>query len=362
MKKLIQSLLLVLSMIVFYSCSDDDKNNDVLNLEANQRALLLFAYNDQIAPLHTQQIDLVEELVQSTTDFTTNPTTASLTQLRDNWKNAFLQWKEVEAYNIGPVQSSFIHTTIHRYPVNTSSIEDFITANPNSTPRDIQNIGANIKGYGTLEYLLFENDNATTLNLFTMNTQADSRSNFLNALSQNLLSQVQQTFQLWETYEVDFETTLESGIDGSFNKLGNAIIAHLETIKSRKLNPVLDTNPVTPENLEARRSLQSKAALNANIWVIEKLYFGTSSNDFTLSSYVKEGLQNQELDERIRQSITLLKNSIVELPDPIEENLPGSSLALENVRTSLSAVIVLFKVDFASAANIVVTFNDNDGD
>lgn len=308
-----------------------------------------------------QQINLVKARVQSTTNFTTNPTTATLTQLQGCWRNAFLKWKEAEAYNLGPVQSSYIHTTIHKYPINTSGIENFITAHPNSIPQDIQNIGANVKGYGALEYLLFENDNATTVTLFNINTNADSRSNFLNALSQNLLSQVQKTFQLWETYEVDFKTTLESGIDGSFNKLGNAIIAHLETIKSRKLNPVLDTNPVIPENLEAHRSLQSLATLDTNLWVIEKLYFGTDSNDFTLSSYVIEGLQNQELDESIRQRITLLKNRIAELPEPIEENLPDGSVVLENVRTSLSAAIVLFRTDFASAANIVVTFNDNDG-
>jgi len=53
---------------------------------------------------------------------------------------------------------------------------------------------------------------------------------------------------------------------------------------------------------------------------------------------------------------------ILAISGSLEEAVISNPTQVEDLQNSFSNLITLFKVDLASAANVIVTFNDNDGD
>lgn len=355
--------LLVSAVIV--SCkSDDDTTMPVMDLENARKLHIENLYDNSIEPKLGTHKNTTISLFNAAEAFVASPETNTLNSVKEAWKTSFLLWKTMEDKNIGPIQSSFIHTRIHQWPVTTVSIENIIPSQASFNSAAINLIGANNKGYGAIEYLLFENDTAETIAQFTTEENSENRKSFLVALTQNLNEQAIDLQALWAAYETEFKTNLESGVDGSQNKVVNGIIAQLENIKNKKLSPVIDSSPTNTELLEAYRSQQSKEALQQNLETLFNDYKGTGNGAsfFSLSQYVSETLQLPNLDTQVTEAFQNASTQLESVSTPLEDSVPISTIDLDQFRTAITNLIVLFKVDISSAANIVVTFNDNDGD
>jgi hypothetical protein len=81
-----------------------------------------------------------------------------------------------------------------------------------------------------------------------------------------------------------------------------------------------------------------------------------------LEEYISETLQRPDLNAEVVTAYLDTSNAFDVLPNTLQDAIINEPALLEDCITTLTSLIRLHKVDIASAANIIITFNDNDGD
>ncbi|MEM9000197.1 MAG: imelysin family protein [Bacteroidota bacterium] len=380
-KKAVLSSLLVLAVVIGCDSSDDtdgtptdddmqivdddmqtiDDEPQGLTVEEGRQMQIDDLYDYQIVPLLATHNVLTTDLAEAANNFDANTNTENLNALRVIWQTAFLHWKQLEIYNIGVIQSSFAHSRIHQWPINVEFIEDNIAEETDIDTEFITTVGASSKGYGALELLLFEKDESQTIDSFTVGENFENRMDYLTALAHNLNLEVNALTDLWDTFEETFKSRLETGVNGSQNQIVNGMIAALETIKLRKLGSEDANN--TEEDLEAFYSRSSKEAIRSNLVSLKNTYEGNfDTARFGLESYVDEVLDRPDINTAISNAFVDAITTLDGLSGSLEDIVVNDDASVETFRATITTLIALFKTDLSSAANIVVTFNDNDGD
>ena len=347
------------------SCGSDDNHSvvETTSIEEGRRLQIENLYDSQIEPLQTEHIALTQKLIEAVNAFKELPTEKSLTDLKNTWSEAFMFWEQAETYNIGVIRNSFVHSQIHEWPVNVDAIKGSIAGETVIDEDYIANLGVLSKGYGAIEYLLFHTTEAKVLDEMSADENAQNRLDYLVSLAKNLNTNAKSLQELWVATESSFKTRLESGVNGSQNLTVNAVIAELETIKLKKLEQIIN-NAESPEiRLEAFYSGTSREAILVNLEVLQKTYTGNFEGEgFGMEDYLVDVLDRADLNDLILAEF----HEAIALFNETEESL--QSLAVNNpekiveLRDAVTEIIALLKNDYSSAANIVVTFNDNDGD
>ncbi|MEM7087851.1 MAG: imelysin family protein [Bacteroidota bacterium] len=357
------SFILVLAMAAFQSCNkSDDENTQGISIEEGRSLQLESVFDLNIIPLQNSHIERADALVEATNTFLSNPSMTSLQDLKNSWKSGFSVFKAIECYKIGTVQITFAHGAIHRWPAEITFIEDNIQGTATIDDDFINAIGTSSKGYAAIEYLLFAGSESETIKSFTSGDFAVRRGEYLAALVENLKNRAVDLKTIWTGRENEFKQNLGSGVAGSHNQLVNGYIALLETMKIRKLDKALNSNPYQEELLEAFYSEESLNALSENLDILWQEYAGNGTNQFTMSDYLIDVLDQQTLDTEIREAFQTTRSSFNAIQGPLRTAIINQRLNVEELRDQVMNLIRLYKVDLSSAANIVVTFNDNDGD
>lgn len=364
MKHVTYTLSSIFLTVAIIACSSDNESENSPNVEDARVKQLTNFYDHQIIDLQEMHIATATSFVLTIENFNENPTPATLEQVRTSWKETFLIWKQIEPFTLGSVSIGFFHNRIQRWPIETVFIENEINGSDVIDVDFITSLGATSKGYTTAEYLLFQHNESITLNSFTSDTGAVRRRDFLLALAQNIQQEALSLQAAWVSLETEFKSELATSVNGSQNKLVNSLIAGLEFIKNTKLENALNEQPIAPTLLEAYRSEYSKEAIAQNIATIKAAYTGDFNNvaGFGLEEYLVETLENPTLNTEIINSFETINTALQAIPSSLEETLSSNPTLIENLRNALSTLVTLMKADFASAANIIVTFSDNDGD
>lgn len=355
----------VFLLLLGISCESGDEDSSIDNgrneVEEGRQLQITALYNNQIVPQQEQHIALTTALHESAKAFNSNANT--LSALKTAWENAFLQWKQMEYYNIGIVKNYPRYYNIHQWPVDKEHIEEHIEEGTTINNEYINSKGTSSKGYGAIEYLLYRDNEAETLLDFTSNANAGKRMDFLVALTENLNQEAVALQSTWEEGEAKFKSELGTGVNGTQNQIVNAIIAGLETIKLDKIGQS-ESSITDAASMEAFYSETSKAAVIHNILALQATYTGDfySEEGYGMEEFVEEVLGNAELNTTIINAFTHTLSALEAINGTLEDAVVNNTTGLVTFREALTALIVLFKSDLASAANIVVTFSDNDGD
>ncbi|CAZ95419.1 imelysin family protein [Zobellia galactanivorans] len=353
--------VLVLSM----SCGSDDNQAvaEMTSVEEGRSLQLENLYDTQIEPLQEEHIALTENLIEVAKAFKEMPTTTSLANLKNSWSQAFMFWEQGEIYNIGVIRNSFVHAQIHEWPVNVQAIEGNIAGAAVIDEAYIASLGVLSKGYGAMEYLLFHTSEKGILSEMSSDENATNRLDYLVSLAENLNTNAKNLQELWKATASSFKTRLESGVNGSQNLAVNAVIAELETIKLRKLEQVINA-PDSPElGLEAFFSETSREAILVNLEALKETYTGNFEGEgFGMEDYLVDVLDRSDLNDLILAKFDEAIALFGDTESSLKKLTKNDPEKIEVLRDAVTEIIALLKNDYSSAANIVVTFNDNDGD
>jgi predicted lipoprotein len=363
MNRFTHSIFLIISSFFFInSCGIDDDGTPTTKIEDARRQQIANFYDGFIVHQTSIHVGNTTSLFEIATLFQETPSQETLRNLKESWRIAFSTWKKIEPFNIGIIQESFIHSSIHTWPAATNEIENSIENTSTIDVNYISGIGAQRKGYAAIEYLLFDEEESNILAKFTTNPKAIKRSDYLIALTENLKNTTTNLNQLWLSYETDFKMDVSTSVKGNQNRLINAMIAQLEFIKNTKIEEALNTMNVF--DLENYRSQFSKEAIQLNIEALRLVYTGNfnSNNTFGLEEYLSQTLERPALNEEVINAYTATISAFNAIPSSLENVITNEPALIETCLENLTTLIRLHKVDVASAANIIITFNDNDGD
>jgi len=362
-KSIIVLITLSLAALIIPSCSDGTVVYS--ELDYYREGQLKNTFRNEIAPLHALFAGECAKLSNVSITFTNQPNEENLIKLRKQWLETILVWKRCELYNQGPVEQSFIHNSIDKWPVNATTIETAINGEDIIDKSYIASRGSNAKGLAAIEYLIFNQEKNTSevLNDFSNSRRLD----YLSSLSENLVEVSESTNSMWTGYQNEFETQAGGGLEGGQNKLINNLINLLEEIVQTKVGKVLgNSNGGTPmpSLAEGYNSAASLQMIKANLKTIERCYTGEFSQAPFRVGFDEFLIQSESiaLNERILNQIQSCYESI----DKIQNEL-GSAVISENQQVvalydTFGELLILLKVDLANVLGSTITFTDNDGD
>lgn len=205
-----------------------------------------------------------ELLHSNATSFCQTPTESDLEHLQEAYKSTALAWHRIAMYNFGPLQQDILFPRIHRiesmrqrgtdYTVTVrNDLKNFIS--DTSLDNNFSNKNFQFVGLLPIEVALFENQQTGETNLASVYRsfeQASRKCAYLTGLTNELNEQAHAVRDEWQTeYPNDnYPETLSYQDQLLNNQLNDDIAAqnryivaiqeHLDYIKSRKLNGILD--------------------------------------------------------------------------------------------------------------------------
>ena len=350
MKKII--IPFIIGLIIFScSSSDESPSYDVKQLQSDLINTLEKNYTTNL----TEAITLLDEKVSL---FVIDTNLENLNQVKTAWKAASNAYSKAEIFNIGEISQSNIYTAFYSWNANETAINDYINSSSEISTNTINNLPTNNRGLAAIEYLIFEEDENTTLTSFT-NAR---RLAYLQTLTKNLLEKNEFLENRWNNYRNSFITNDATGINGSINLIINQMNALLEDVKRFKIGEpggFEGTNTSNHIKLQAEKSSTSLTLITNNIEGIKEVYFG---KDNGIDDYVSSITNNNTLNTKVTNKFTEIENSINAINSPLHTAINTQTNEVKALYDKVNELIILLKVEVANALNVTITFTDNDGD
>lgn len=359
----------VISILLFLvSCDSDGITESDYQIQYTRTAQLDNIYENEILVLSNQFIQKTTLLQTSVQEFKTTTSLENLTKTQADWIAALKVWKQLELYNLGAVENSFIHFEINRWATNTETIDEYILGNETINDTFIASKGSSSKGISALEYLLFSSEeNQEVLSSFTTDLNFERRLDYLEALAINLKTKADALLSIWKNDKDNFISSIENGISGSQNQLTNAMITLIEEVIISKLgNPLGDNTGglINIEALEATRSKSSLIIIQEHLTALKRCYNGSfleNEINWGYDNYLYL-IEREDLDVTIIAAFETCQTKIDAIKNPLIEEIISNPENVTNLRDAFRDLLVLIKVDMSNAIGTTVTINDNDGD
>ena len=352
MKKLRLSVLVVL--LTMMGCHKDDTQPMDVFYENY--------YDTNIVPALANFKSAIETQITYTEQFQENTTLENLENLQNQWKTVATNYAKARIYNFGRVKDLFYDVNIYNFPINTTTIETVISNHNSADIESFATKSTTIKGLGTLEYLLFNNQNTTEA--FHLFEQDSFRGDYLLGVSNEVLNQINSLIILWEDgYKTEFA-----------NSSGKVCTENARCLAFNQIINVLDVNKVTkigkpagleksdnsaPTLLEAYRSENSLALIKASLEEIEYVY---SSSEVNFAAIVDNIDTSKELSKQIALNFAEVYANIEAFDISLYRAITEGSSKVETLYNSFTVLNNHFSVDGASLLSVTVLPTDNDGD
>ncbi|HSD11301.1 MAG TPA: imelysin family protein, partial [Candidatus Binatia bacterium] len=145
--------LIVLGAALAIGCGGDDGA-----VSSERHAMLAQIGADVVLPTYRELSTAAADLAFSASAFGASPTAETLDETRSAWRHARAAWRRGRAFEFGPAERMRTFAKIDFAPIRADRIEQEIADTAELTPEHVAALGANVKGFIAIEYLLFDPD------------------------------------------------------------------------------------------------------------------------------------------------------------------------------------------------------------
>lgn len=204
------------------------------------------------------------------------------------------------------------------------------------TKEYLDGLEGTLKGFHTLEYLLFGIDGNKSVQEFT-----DRQIEYLKACAQSLKGETNKLHTAWISGPSPYGTILKTAGEPSnqvylsqksaLQELLDGIITIADEVGNGKINDPFVTNNITLE--ESRFSANSKQDFADNIRSIQNIYFGSTDGNYNLNSLsglikTKDAALDSKIINQIQEAIT----AIINIPGTFTEAISANRAAVQNAQ------------------------------
>jgi len=166
MKQIIKKtgIVLILSIFLLNSCMEDEATDiATYNFQPILTHIAKNIITETYIDLHAKTSELITaiETLQST------PTEANLEAARQAWRDSRKPWEQSEGFLFGPVATNGIDPSLDSWPVNVVDLDAVLSSPSVLTEAYVDGLEGTLRGFHTLEYLLWGTDGAKTIGAFT---------------------------------------------------------------------------------------------------------------------------------------------------------------------------------------------------
>lgn len=351
-------ILLILATILIVLACKNDEDNDVSTIDTFHKDY----YNINISPAIANFKSEIEKQIVLSEKLKNNTSIENLNELQEQWLISAKAFSKTRAYNVLAIKALYYDIILYNFPIKPGFIEDNIAEKDIYNSDYFRNNSTVSKGLGTLEYLLYNNQN--TNKALSLLKEDSYRIDYLLGVTEEVLRQTNLLINFWESeYKETFikATSISCSENArclAFNQLIN-ILDIIRVTKIGKPAGLEGSDSSAIESLEAFRSESSLELIKSSIEEVQNAYTNSNVN---FSKIVDEIADSSDASNAINNSFENVFGYInaidTSLYIAIKENNPNVELLYE----SLFDLVKYFSVDAASILSVTVLPTDNDGD
>ena len=179
-----------------------------------RRQMLRSLTSTVIVPTYQQLVTAAGALLHAAEQLDASPDAPALAATQQAWRDARAVWKQSEAFTIGPAKTLSIAAKIDFAPAKPERIETEIRGSTALSSAYVEELGANVKGFLALEYLLFDPDRGDAAVVDRL-AASPRRRGFVRVLAENLRDQAILVRDAWDPAAGNFSAQFGDAGQGS---------------------------------------------------------------------------------------------------------------------------------------------------
>lgn len=341
------NILLIACLTGFISCTgckDDPKPADT-SFDAGP--LLKNTSENVITITYYDLYINAQSLVTAIDALQTAPDATTLEAARQTWKNTRKPWEQSEGFLFGPVSTKGIDPAIDSWPVNIVDLNAVIGGGEVLSKAFIDGLEGTLKGFHTIEYLLWGADGNKLATDFT-----EREFEYLGSLAESMEGETEKLWSSWKADGENFQANISGAGNGTsiypsqssaLQELINGMIGIADEVANGKINDPLSTGDITLE--ESRFSSNSKTDFTDNIISILNIYTGDYNG--ATGSGVKDFVNEFDaaLAEEVETDIHQAIDAINAIPGTFTEAVISNQAEIENAQQKIIDVKVHLEND-----------------
>ena len=333
------STLLVLSICLIgcslTGCGNDDDDDDVAVVsedEALDASQILDNYaNAIILATYTDLDNKAGELLGAVQALEAATNAAHLQLAQSAWKAARIPWEQSEAWLFGPVDTQGLDPALDSWPVNKVDLDGVLGSDQELTEASIDALEDTLKGFHTIEYLLFRDGNQRKAEDIT-----PRELEYLVATTENLKAKTAQLANAWDASGEDYAGEVANAGDTStiyqsqkdaMQEMINGMIVIADEVANGKISEPFNEKNTTL--VESQFSFNSIADFQNNIRGIQNVYV-------ELSGFVNGA--DADLDARFKTEVQTAINTVGAIPNPFRDSITANRDAVQAAIDAVSTV------------------------
>lgn len=275
-----------------------------------------------------------KQLLDALNTLKATPTSLNLEAARQAWRDAREPWELSEGFLYGPVDTKGLDPALDSWPVNQTDLDNVLASSNDLTVAYVDGLDGTLKGFHTIEYLLFGSNNDKLVGDFTAR-----QFEYLSASGQSLKNTTAQLVGGWLPSEGNFVKNFKEAGTGTaasvypsqkavLEEITNGLVTIADEVANGKINEPFSQQNVALE--ESRFSANSKADFADNIRSIQNIWLGTHLNASGKGMSALIEPKNAALDAKVKTEIEAAISAI--------ENIDGTfTSAIFNSPASVQA-------------------------
>lgn len=365
-------LLSLIFVCIIYACDKstppgpDDNGFD--------KTAMLVNYADNIILPRYQLMQQKLTVLQSASEaFITAPSLTTQTELKVVYREAYLQYERIAAFQFGPAEALLLDPFVNfsgglDYDFNTSgeltgfSVDTITIENNIATGiYDLTSLNRNnfyAQGFPALGYLYFD---PNAVDRFA--TNPNGRIKYIRDVTTRLKSLVDKVAGDWTVYREEFIANTKTNIGSPMGNMVNQLAYQIDLLKGPRIGWPFGKQSggiIFPTKSEGYYAEISVALAVENLASLKEVYTGSDSGK-GLSDYLvalNRAALNEEVTRQFDKTLAALQN----IPDPLSTSIIAEPAKVEAAYKEIQKLLTLLKTDIASATGVQITFTDNDGD
>ena len=255
-------------------------------------------------------------------------TQANLGQAQAAWKATRKPWEQSEAFLFGPVDTQGLDPALDSWPVNRVDLDGVLASNQTLTEASIDALEDTLKGFHTIEYLLFRDGDQRKATDIT-----PRELEYLVATTANLTAKTAQLRNAWEASGENFaaevanagtSSTIYKSQKDAMQEMVNSMIVIADEVANGKLSDPFNERDTTL--VESQFSFNSINDFQDNIRGIQNVYIGKFTVDGQgLNEFVNRAkTPNWTRDSKLKSKPPSTPSARFQTPSAIQ--LPPSPL------------------------------------
>lgn len=348
-RNLLTLLIVLLTFSLTSACGDD--SGEVVDSTGFSDSEIITDYADQVVVPTYESLDTRANELQVAVDaLAADPTEENLSAAQDAWVATRLPWEQSEGMLFGPVDTNGYDPALDSWPLNKTDLDGVLAGDATLDQPYIKSLGENLKGFHTIEYLLFgeANDKAAA-------DLTDRELDYVKATTAEMVRITGLLADSWTTgidgnpaYRDVFVSAGDAENDkfpsqsAAGQQIVSGMVAILQEVGEGKIGGPFSASDTTL--VESQFSFNSLTDFTNNIKSVQNCYLGSVPEAGTsgkgLNQYV--AAQDSELNARVEAEIEAAIAALGEIPAPFRDAVLSEDDEVKaKVQAAIDAIAVV---------------------